>query len=195
MQNVYSTPLKYTNFNGVTRMTKLHFHLTPREFVDWMLEDREKADKLMSDFQRVRGDIVDENGNIKEEADANFSSEDIRIMLRMVKVLAELSYGVPSDDGEHFDKSGLQKFIYSAAYDGFRMFLFENPKELEAFFNGVLNEEVVSEFGKRMAEIEADQEDEPSKSALPISDKKPQEMTRSELEAAFRARTEARLQS
>lgn len=181
-QNTYMTPLKYTNFNGVKRTTKLYFHLTPREFVDWMLENREQADKLMNDFMNVRGDMTPE-----EAKNASFNSEDVRIMLRMVKVLAELSYGVPSDDGEVFDKSGLQRFINSAAYDGFRMLLFENPNELEEFFKNLLNEEVIEAFGKQMASVQAEENDK-QLAAAPGPSANPREMTREELEQALAAK-------
>lgn len=189
IKNMYMTPLEYENFSGVKRSTKLYFHLTPREFTDWMLENREQADKLMGDFMLVRGDVDDNDANAGQ-----FTSEDVRIMLRMVKVLAELSYGIPSDDGEVFDKSGIQRFIHSAAYDAFRMFLFENPNELEHFFSSVLNEEVVKAFGERMAKLEEEalENAENVKAIQAVEDgsKRPQDMTREELMAAFQAKNQ-----
>lgn len=181
MQNVYMTPLSYENFAGIKKTTKLYFHITPREFVDWMLEEREKADKLIADFMSVRGDMDDEN--------TAFSTEDTRVLLRMVKVLSELSYGVPSDDGEIFDKSGLQRFIHSAAYDAFRMFLFENPNELEQFFKQLLNEDIVKAFGDRMAKLQQEaienQQDIEAIKQVEAGFKDPKDMSREELLAAM----------
>lgn len=144
MQNVYMTPLNYTNFSGVKKSAKLHFHVTPREFADWMVDNRRTADQMMEDFNSMQD-------TMENDPDGEATQDQKMTMLRLVRVLAEISYGKPSDDGEVFDKSELAEFIYSAKYDGFRMFLFENPKEMETFINTLLNSEVIAEFGNRVA--------------------------------------------
>lgn len=143
MKNTYMTPLQYENFNGAKKTVKLFFHLTPREFADWMISNGEEADKFERDFTEMQEQMQD-------DPDGEPSTEQKRTMLRLVKVIAELSQGIPSDDGEFFDKTSNKKFIYSAAYDAFRLFLFEHPKELEEFIKSLLNEDVISEFSGRL---------------------------------------------
>lgn len=138
MKNLYSTPLRYKNFAGVEKNVTLYFHLTPRELADWMLENMDVAERV----RRALGEIDVEN--LDEDADA--TTEQKSAMLSLVRVLAELSNGHPSDDNEYFDKSGLGKFVHSAAYDAFRLFLFEHPKELRTFIETLLPEESVMEF-------------------------------------------------
>jgi len=181
MKNVYETPLRYKNFNGVERTTKVHFHLTPREFTDWMVEKPHAAQDLMNTFSNF------------EEIDGDATTDQKMSMLRLVKILAELSYGVPDEDGEVFDKSGLSKFIYSAAYDSFRMFLFENMNELSTFVSTLLNQEVIAEFSQRMEAINAQNAQNeiaaaPAKPAEPKKD--PHNMSREELVAAMQQRNQ-----
>lgn len=150
MDNVYMTPLKYKNFSGQERSTKLYFHLTPREFTDWMIENRSEARQLKNDFDEMQDQL--------EHPEETMASEgQILAMLRFVRVVAELSYGKPSDDGEIFDKSGLKDFIYSAAYDAFRMFLFEHMNEMVKFIQTLFNEDVVKEFSAQMARLQAEE--------------------------------------
>ena len=145
MLNMYSTPIRYTNFNGVKKTTTLYFHLTPRELADWMLDNMAHAERL----QRTLGGIEEAAA---ADALGDATTEQKSAMLNLVRVLAELSNGVPTDDGEVFDKSGIRQFVHSAAYDAFRLFLFENPKELAQFVEVLLPEESLKEFASVLAE-------------------------------------------
>lgn len=181
MQNVYMTPLRYTNFNGVEKTTKLHFHLTPRELTDWMVDNKDDADKLVAAFSEMQP-VMESN----PEGEA--TTEQKLTMLKLVRILAELSYGKPSEDGEHFDKSDIKKFNHSAAYDGFRMFLFQNPKELVSFIETILNEQVISEFSSRLAEANENGQPAQLQSVPTNGPKDPKDMTHEELVAAMQAR-------
>lgn len=153
MKNMYMTPLNYENFNGAKKSTKLHFHVTPREFVDWMLEHPDTAAEFQREFEGVQDAIEGQPGEATQG--------QIRTMLRFVKVLAEIGYGEPSDDGEYFDKSQTAKFAHSAAYEGFRLFLFEKPKELSTFISTLLNEDVLNEFSATMQSGTAEMQELP----------------------------------
>lgn len=184
MKNTYMTPLNYVNFNGIKKSTKLHFHVTPREFTDWMIDNPDKAERLNEAFS-------DFTTQVEENPNGEASTEQKLSMLKLVRVLAEIGYGKPSDDGEFFDKSTTDKFAYSAAYDAFRIFLFENPKELVTFLQTLLNEEVVSEFSGRMQAAEADSVagSEPALKGITGGDaleKDPKDMSREELLEAMR---------
>jgi len=182
MQNVYMTPLKYKNFAGQERTTKLHFHITPREFADWMIDNPDEADSLSNSFSEVQ------QGNTETLTAGDATTQQKLAMLRLVRVLAELGYGKPSEDGEIFDKSENKKFKYSAAYDAFRLFLFENPKEFVSFITTLLNEEVINEFSTRM-QIGAASAEEQAEQEQPAGQKNYDGMTREELVAAMQART------
>lgn len=145
MQNMYMTPIAYTNFNGAKKQTKLHFHITPREFADWMIDNKQAADRLLADFTEMQS-------SMEADPDGEATEAQKLSMLRLVKILAELSYGHPSEDGELFTHD--ETFKYSAKYDAFRMFLFTNIKELETFIQTILNEEVIAEWGKQMENVE-----------------------------------------
>lgn len=177
---MYMTPLNYTNFAGAKKSTKLHFHLTPREFTDWMVDNKDEADKLLRAFTSMQEDM-------EAQPDGDATESQKLSMLRLVRVLAELSYGQPSDDGEVFDKSETKKFTYSAAYDAFRLRLFENPKELLTFIQTLLNEEVMKDFSARISAL-AQEEGKAEAKTLPYSPKDPKDMTHEELLAAFKAR-------
>lgn len=168
MLNTYSTPLRYKNFNGVEKNTTLHFHLTPRELTDWMVENMEKTERI----QRIMGDIEQDN---VLDPNAEATTEQKSAMLALVRILAELSNGVPTEDGEYFDKSNLDRFIHSAAYDAFRLFLFQNPKELKHFIETLLPEESVREFASVLHEASTDAE------VQAVEQKKPRDRTREEL--------------
>lgn len=183
MKNTYMTPLRYKNFDGVEKDTKLHFHLTPREFSDWMIDNYAEANEMMEAFSSIVPAMEnDPNGEM--------TTEQKLTMLKLVKILAELSYGKPSDDGEVFDKSGIQRFIYSAAYDAFRLFLFQNQKELVKFVETILNEEVISEFMSTLPKDEEDGNDEsPALKSVPEA-KDPKDMTHEELVEAMRIKNQ-----
>lgn len=181
IQNMYMTPLNYTNFAGAKKSTKLHFHITPVEFADWMMDNKAEADKMLEALS-----------GMEEAMEANPNGEATEAqkltMLRLIRTLAEISYGKPSDDGEVFDKSETEKFRYSAAYAAFRMFLFENQKEMLAFFQTLLNEDVIKEFSSRIAASAGDPA-QPQLQSVP-AEKDPSLMTREELLEAMKKRNQ-----
>lgn len=162
MQNMYMTPLSYTNFSGVKKQTTLHFHITPRELTDWMVEHKALADELLEAFSDMQEEMA-------ANPDGEATERQKLSMLRLVKILAEVSYGKPVDGGEVFDKSEAESFKFSAKYDAFRVFLFERPKELETFINTIMNNEVLAEFNARVngGEAEAPAQLQPAGKNIP----------------------------
>ncbi len=182
MDNVYMTPIRYKNFAGKERNTQLHFHITPVEFLDWAMDHPDQAN-----------DLIETLANLTTGEDANLddaTTDQKYAMLRLVRTLAELGYGKPDTDGDVFDKTDTPKFKFSAAYDAFRLFLFENPKEFVRFNETLLNEEVIAEFGKRVANFGANEE--PAENGQPAKQKAGaksyKEMSREELIAAMAER-------
>lgn len=151
MKNMYQTPIRYTNFAGKERNTTLYFHLTPRELADWMVDNLDEALRFKAGLEEMDVDAAEGDATIKQKT----------TMLMLVRTLAEISNGTPSEDGEYFDKSEIKKFIHSAAYDAFRVFLFEKPKELKQFVETLMDEQATREFAKALdAAVENQQKDE-----------------------------------
>lgn len=175
MKNVYIKKISYENFLGEPKETTLHFHLTPREFSDWMLNNMNEAIALQVAFEKMAG---------LGAGDA-VSPQNMTTIHGLVKLLAEMSYGVPSDDGEYFDKSDAKKFTTSAAYDEFRLWLFTNPSEVEKFINTVLNPEVIDEFVKKATKESGVSEEDLKE----LGNKKLTELTPEELMALYKKKT------
>lgn len=175
MKNVYTKKISYENFLGEPREMTLHFHLTPREFSDWMLNNMNEAIALQVAFEKMAG---------LGEKDA-VSPENMTVIHGLVKLLAEMSYGVPSEDGEYFDKTEAKKFTSSAAYDEFRLWLFMNPSEVEKFVNTVLNPEVIDEFVKKTAKQTGVSEEKLQE----LSSKKLSDLSPEELMALYKQKT------
>jgi len=182
MDHVYMTPLRYKNFAGVEKHTQLHFHITPREFLDWAMDNPDQANDLIETLSNL---TAGEDANLDEA-----TTDQKYAMLRLVRTLAELGYGKPDADGEYFFHD--EKFKYSAAYDAFRLFLFENPKEFIRFNETLMNEEVIAEFGKRVANFGGEETEKDSQPAKKTEGgaKSYKDMSREELIAAMAERNQ-----
>lgn len=154
MKNVYVKDVSYENFAGEEKSQKLHFHITPREFADWMIDHPAESDRLQMVFIQLETEMAG-------KAEKGLISREVMMeMMKLVRLLAELSYGTPSADNEYFSRpSSGYKFSESAAYDAFRIWLFEHPEEIEQFINTILNPQVVEEFAKKFKKPEPKIED------------------------------------
>ena len=141
MKNVYTHDVTYENFAGEEKTQTLHFHISAREFADWMIDHMDESERLMQTF-----------GEMAElEPEEQASREVLMEVMKMLRLLSELAFGTPSTDGEYFSRpSAGYKFSESAAYDAFRMDMFEHPEKMDKFFNTLMSTEVMEEFAKRM---------------------------------------------
>lgn len=142
MTNRYSTPLKYKDGNGKDRMTKLYFELDPVELTDWTLEHPFEANELRASMIELR--------DIEREDSRDLTQDEIRTMLGVIKLLAQLSAGRPTDDGEYFLKD--LNWTSSYAYRGFRIFLMTNPKEVRQFLSTLLDNDTMATFTTALEE-------------------------------------------
>lgn len=126
----------YTNFDKKPKNATLYFNVSKLHFAESML--------LITQFE----DIV----KSFEGEERELTPTEITEMIRLVKAVMEMAYGIKSADGEYFDQSPAlwQKFITSAVYAEFMFSLFQNPTEMYAFMLGVMPEAFQSE-----ADIEA----------------------------------------
>ena len=177
MTERYMTPIKYTDGNQKSRTAQLYFELDPIEFVDWTMEHPFEANELRASLIELR--------DIEKEDSRDLSQEEIRTMLGVIKLLAELSAGRPTDDGEYFLKD--PNWTSSYKYKGFRMFLMTNPKEVQEFLKQLLDNDVMEKFTEALEEANAKAEAEAGSSERgPDSG----ESVREKMEAEIRAKIE-----
>jgi hypothetical protein len=183
------TPLKYKDGNGKEKRTQLHFELDPIELTDWTFENPFEANELRASLIELR--------DISEEESRDLTQEEIRTMLGVIKLLAQISAGRPTDDGEYFLKD--PNWTSSYAYRGFRTFLLTNPKEVQQFLTSLLDNDTMEEFTKAISEANAKIEEEEAQQGAATSDsgedtaaKMQERMRQMEAEnAALKAQTQA----
>lgn len=156
MTNRYMTPLKYKDGNGKERTTKVYFELDPVELTDWTFENPFEANELRASLMELK--------EIESEESRDLTQDEIRTFLGMIKLLAEISAGRPTEDGEYFLKD--PNWTSSYAYRGFRTFLMTNPKEVQQFLTTLLDNNTMEEFTKALSEANAkfEAEEAPRKS-------------------------------
>lgn len=142
MTNRYYTPLIYKDGNGKDRNVKLTFELDPVELMDWVFDNPFDANELLGSLAELR--------EIEKEDSRNLTEEEVRTMLGVIKLLAQISAGRPTEDGEYFIKD--PNWISSYAYRGFRTFLLTHPNETTQFLNTLLDNDVMEEFVKAVGE-------------------------------------------
>lgn len=140
--NRYMTPLKYKDGNGKERTTKLYFELDPIELMDWTFANPWEANELLGSLSEMAAAERDESRNLTQD--------EIRTALGVIRILAILSAGKPSDDGEYFHKD--KHWTDSYAYREFRKFLLTNPKEMIEFQKQLLDNDVMEQFASAVKE-------------------------------------------
>lgn len=102
----------YTDYNNEKQQEDLYFNLTRTEIIDLIdLQPRLEAwQKMLSGEER------------------DLTTEEVRELLSLIKLLIEKSYGVRSEDGRRFMKSDdlFTEFKQTAVYDEFVFGLFRN---------------------------------------------------------------------
>lgn len=156
MTNRYMTPLKWTDGNGKVRTGQVYFELDPIEFTDWTFANPFEANELRASLMELK--------DAEAEDSRDMSQDEIRTMLYVIKLLAQLSYGRPTDDGEYFIKD--PNWTSSYKYRSFRMLLMTNPKEVQEFLKAILDTDVMDKFTAALAEAnaKAEAEDTPRQS-------------------------------
>lgn len=150
--NRYTTELKYKNGNGVVRNAKLYFELAPIELADWTIANPFEANELRAGLSEMDA--------VRQEDSRDLTQDEIYVMLDIIRILAEISAGRPTDDGEYFIKD--KNWTSSYAYREFRTFLFTHPTEMNDFMTVLLNAEVMAEFEKALAKANDEVENAPA---------------------------------
>lgn len=146
MTNRYMTSLSYTDGNGKKRTTKVYFELDPIELMDWTMENAFEANELRASLIELQA--------IEKEDSRDLTPDEVATMLGVIKLLAQLSAGRPTDDGEYFLKD--PNWTSSYAYRAFRTLLLTNSKETQQFLTTVLDNDVMVKFTEALDRANAE---------------------------------------
>lgn len=123
--------ITYEDFDQKTVTEDLYFNLTRTEVTENL--------HIKEDFEKFEKD-VDMDG-----PDRELTVPEIQELLRLVKMVMRLSYGIRSDDGKRFIKGDKvwEEFTQTAAYDAFIFSLFENDgKKANEWMQGIFPKEL-----------------------------------------------------
>ena len=128
--------ITHKDFNGNTTNTILHFNLNRIEVAD-MLDLLPRFEKIQSVF---------------EEDERELTTEEIKELLDLVKIIMKHSYGIRSDDGQRFIKDVpvgegniWLEFTQTNAYDAFLFSLFEQPAKADSWMKGLMPSQLIEE--------------------------------------------------
>lgn len=114
-----SKTITYPDFDGNERTETFYFHIMKSELV-------EIQSSVDGGFDKYLQRIID--------------TQDQNELLKFIKELILMSYGVRSEDGRGFKKSKelSDSFSYTEAFSNLYMELISDEKEAEAFIKGVI---------------------------------------------------------
>ena len=156
---MFKTTVTYKDFNGNEHVEELHFHMMAPEFADLQFNPT---------FENGLGEYVREA----------MKSGDGQKVYTFFKLMMVNSYGRRSEDGSRFVKKPefTEDFLNSNAYEEFFMWLIGDPKNAEAFWNGIVPEKIVSRVEQLESQGTGDQK------------KRLQDMSKEELVAMMQAK-------
>lgn len=170
---MFKTSVTYDDFNDESHTEDLYFHMSRPDILDLQFNPM------------VGGDLAEwiREGMRKGEGQKLWTT---------LKLLVVNSYGRRSSDGANFTKKAefTEEFLNSPAFDAFfQWLLLDSPDgtHAEQFYTGIMPKG----FAEQMADLEAQQET--AQAVVPASPvkKKITDMSREELEAAFREKTKS----
>lgn len=136
----YMTPLKYVDGNGKEISTKVYFEIDPIELTDWLFTHQFEANELRASLIELQ--------ELEKQDSRNLTPDEVGTLLSVIKLLADISAGRPTDDGAYFIKD--PNWTSSYAYRAFREFLLTNPNETQEFLATLLNNDVMEKFTEAM---------------------------------------------
>lgn len=125
--------IKYTDFDGNEAVDVCYFNLTKVEILEYQLE-------YPGNFiQRI------------------VETKDLNGIMREIKKLVLLAYGVRSDDGKRFIKNNQlrEEFTQTPAFDALYMELISDEKLAADFILGLVPADMRGEMAKEMAVVTA----------------------------------------
>lgn len=128
-------PIKYEDYEGVTREEMFYFHLNKAELLTMEME---------------------EEGGLKKHLEKIIQAKDSKAIIAEFKKLIKLAYGVKSPDGKRFMKSEelWLEFEQTEAYSELFIKLAMDSEEAAKFVNGITgNTATITDINKAVAEL------------------------------------------
>lgn len=127
-------PITYEDFDGETKTAEYYFNLSQSELID-----------LEAEY----------DGSFGDHLQKIVSAEDSVAILRVVKKIVLLSYGIleKTEHGMRFTKNDALRegFSQTAAYDALFTELAMNDEKAAEFINGIMPKNIVEQFDKVQA--------------------------------------------
>lgn len=131
--------VSYTDFDDKPQQETLWFNLTKADVLDNLdlIEEAEGVQNMLDGEKR------------------SLTTSEIRRLIQLVKKIAQLSYGVRSEDGKRFSKKPelWEEFLETAVYDQFLVDLFTKPEEGYAFIVGILPKDLTDQVKTTQPEL------------------------------------------
>ncbi len=132
--------ITYINLDGVEETSDLYFNLTKTELLDHL----DLADQIREIDAMIKGDAP------------LLRTDEMRLILSLLKKFIKLAYGVRSDDGKRFLKSDelWEHFRQTPEYDAFLFSMFEDPASLVGFLNGIMPADLMARAAEQDQALE-----------------------------------------
>lgn len=154
----------YTDYNDKSHTETFWFHATKAELMEEL--------DIRQELENLQARLMSLNPEGLSQKDANIPQEEMLKILRLVKRLIDISYGVRSGEaGEKFRKSAdiLEDFKSSAAYDAVLFAIFTSVETAVEFMTGIFPKDVMEEAKARGEGIKMPQDHQPKHSAEPTT--------------------------
>lgn len=143
---MYTKTIPFKDFHGKPRNQIIHLNLSEREVMG-----------LLYEFQS----IFSWQDQIKNRAIQDLNTQEVVEFYNNLETILLSAYGVPSEDGLHFDKDGRYKFEQSALFNAVMMMFVKEPEEATKMINELMPkdlEDLVSSADERIEKISASKE-------------------------------------
>lgn len=139
---MYTKQVPFKDFRDNPRNQTVSFNLTESEVFE-----------LIPEFQRV----FKWRESIDVPEIIELDPEEVRDFYKDFKEILLTAYGVPSDDGQHFRKSGRYEFEESALFNACMMLFVTEPEETGKLIDGIMPkgmEDLVKKADANLAKLE-----------------------------------------
>lgn len=132
---MYTMNVPFKDFNGKPRKATVHFNLTESEVI-----------KLLAELQGI-----DDWRKSISGPERDLSAEEVVAFYNNFEEILLTAYGVPSEDGMYFRKSGRYDFQESALFNACMVEFLSNPEETGRF----LDQTMPKDFGEIVKKADA----------------------------------------
>lgn len=151
---MYTKKVPFKDFNGTPRNQEVHFNLTEREFF-----------KLLGEFQTV----FEWRDSLKKGPERELATEEVVGFYNAFEEILLSAWGVPSEDGLYFRKTGRYDFEESALFSACMVEFVTNPEETGRLIEGIMPkglDGIVEKADQNLIEMGKNSKDEDLKAEI-----------------------------